>query len=79
VVCGTAGYVAPEVLAQQGNAYSSKSDVFSIGAIMYNLLTNKKLFKGKDTKETLKLNQDCNLTKLKTALRDCAPRAVDLI
>jgi eukaryotic-like serine/threonine-protein kinase len=45
-VCGTAGYIAPE--AFEGKGYSPKSDVFSVGSILFSLLTQKNLFSGRD-------------------------------
>jgi serine/threonine protein kinase len=45
VVCGTPGFIAPEIL--NGQTYSRKSDIFSVGSIMYSLLTNRYLFRGK--------------------------------
>jgi serine/threonine protein kinase len=42
--CGTPGYVAPELL--KGFAFSSKSDVFSLGCLFFNMVTGKMLFHG---------------------------------
>ena len=58
-ILGTPGYIAPEILARC--LYSHKSDIFSIGSIMYNLLTRKNLFKGKDINEILAKNEKCDL------------------
>lgn len=44
-ICGTPGYIAPEVLA--GGKYTLKADLFSVGAILYALLTFKNYFKGR--------------------------------
>ena len=40
--CGTPGNVAPEVLSGEG--YSYKADIFSLGSVLFNLLTGKHLF-----------------------------------
>jgi serine/threonine protein kinase len=40
--CGTPTYIAPELLRGQGA--SLESDIFSLGSIMFNLLTGKYLF-----------------------------------
>ncbi len=37
--CGTPSYIAPEIL--RGNEYSFKADIFSIGSIMYNLISGR--------------------------------------
>ncbi len=49
--CGTPGYVAPEILRGQG--YDSKCDIFSIGSLLFNLLTGRYLFSGNKIKEIL--------------------------
>ena len=49
--CGTPGYVAPEILRNEG--YSQKCDIFSLGAVLYNLLTGFYLFSGVDKDELL--------------------------
>jgi serine/threonine protein kinase len=41
-VCGTPGFIAPECF--NGKNYSSKSDIFSFGVIMFCLLSGKNLF-----------------------------------
>jgi calcium/calmodulin-dependent protein kinase I len=40
--CGTPGYVGPEIL--KGHPFSFKSDIFSVGSFMYNLLTSNSLY-----------------------------------
>ena len=37
--CGTLGYIAPEVCS--GGSYSYAADVFSVGAVIYEMLHNK--------------------------------------
>lgn len=58
--CGTPTYIGPEVLGNQG--YNEKSDLFSLGSIMYNLVTGKYLFQAKNHKSLLSLNHECNLS-----------------
>ncbi len=49
--CGSPGYSAPEML--KGLGYNEKADIFSIGSVMYNLLTGRALFPGKNLKAIL--------------------------
>lgn len=42
--CGTPGYIGPEILRRK--KFTQKADIFSIGAIMYNLVTLRPLFSG---------------------------------
>lgn len=44
--CGTPTYIGPEVLS--GGGYNEKSDIFSVGSIMFNLVSGKYLFQGRD-------------------------------
>lgn len=76
-VCGTAGYIAPE--AFEGRGYTTKSDVFSVGSIMYSLLTLRNLFKGNDYKHTLDLNKHCNVPDLNIILKNKTSEAKDLL
>jgi serine/threonine protein kinase len=50
--CGSPNYVAPEILRSQG--YNFKCDVFSLGSVLFNLLTGRYLFNG-TTKQQLLL------------------------
>lgn len=56
--CGTPGYVAPEIL--KGQRYTIKADIFSLGSFMFNLLTGKNLFPGRNGKEILVSNKYSN-------------------
>eukprot|EP00347_Sterkiella_histriomuscorum_P014723 403359794 len=59
--CGTPGYVAPEIL--RGSKYCEKSDIFSIGAILYTIVTGQTLIKGSTFNEVIKktISVDYNL------------------
>ena len=58
--CGTPCYVAPEIL--RGDGYTTKCDIFSLGSLLFNLLTGRFLFKGQDKMEILHHNKICNLS-----------------
>jgi serine/threonine protein kinase len=45
--CGTPGYVAPEMFISE-EGYSYKADIFSLGALFFNLLTGRYLFSGEN-------------------------------
>jgi calcium-dependent protein kinase len=48
---GTAYYIAPEVLSSE---YNEKCDIWSVGVIMFILLSGRPPFDGKDDKEIVK-------------------------
>lgn len=59
LICGTAGYFPPEIL--KGLPLSYKSDVFSLGCILYNLMSKRQLFFGHSQREILIKNKKCIL------------------
>ena len=75
--CGTPTYIAPEVL--RGDPYSFKADIFSLGSIMYNLLTGRYLFDEEDHNLLLKQNLKCDLTPIKKYIEAVSPQAADLM
>eukprot|EP00928_Gymnodinium_smaydae_P067575 TRINITY_DN50574_c0_g1_i1.p1 TRINITY_DN50574_c0_g1~~TRINITY_DN50574_c0_g1_i1.p1 ORF type:complete len:599 (-),score=134.19 TRINITY_DN50574_c0_g1_i1:28-1596(-) len=71
--CGSIHYVAPEVLA---HAYNEKADMWSIGVIVYMLLTGSPPFHGSSDNEVLKkiqrgkLHQSSRFKKLSESARE---------
>jgi len=64
VRCGTPGFVAPEILKIKDIDHvrlGVESDMFSLGAIYYNLIYGQALFPGKDQNEVLNLNRQCKI------------------
>lgn len=49
--CGTVEYMSPEVIARQGHTKSA--DFWSLGVVMYEMLTGTLPFHGEDRKETM--------------------------
>ena len=56
--CGTPGYVDPEVL--KGKRACEKSDIFSLGSLLFNMICGRLLFSGKTGKEILSNNRNVN-------------------
>jgi eukaryotic-like serine/threonine-protein kinase len=51
MVMGTAGYMSPEQV--RGEASDARSDIFSFGAVLYEMLTGKRAFKRNTSAETM--------------------------
>ena len=51
VVMGTAGYMSPEQV--KGQAADPRSDIFSFGAILYEMLSGRRAFRGDSAVETM--------------------------
>ena len=51
VVLGTAGYMAPEQV--RGQALDQRADLFAFGAILYELLTGRRAFRGETAPDTM--------------------------
>lgn len=77
VICGTPGYIAPEALA--GDGFTYKSDIFSLGSILYNILSLKNLFTGKDHHAVMLKNEECQLDHVEYHLRRHSPLARNLV
>jgi calcium/calmodulin-dependent protein kinase I len=77
VQCGTPGYIAPEILRSE--TCSSKSDIFSIGSILFTILTGKVLFSAVDMNLFLRRNKECNLAIIHLFASSMSASVMDLL
>lgn len=77
LICGTGGYIAPEAL--DGSGYSLKTDIFSVGSILYCLLTRHNLFNATVNYELLMQNKTCNIKHIDDDLSLYSPLVKNLL
>jgi len=68
---GTPAYMAPEQLA--GREVTAKSDIYSLGLILYEILTGKRAFDASTLPELVKLRESGAVTSPSTLVRDLDP------
>src|SRR5260370_2924506 len=68
VRAGTPAYMAPEQLA--GREVGTKSDIYSLGLILYEILTGKRVFEASTLPELMKQRESAAITKPSTLVRD---------
>jgi serine/threonine-protein kinase len=71
VRAGTPAYMAPEQLA--GKEVTPKSDLYSLGLVMYEVLTGKRAFEAATLPELLQAREAGTLTSPSTLVRDLDP------
>ncbi|MFN0061868.1 MAG: serine/threonine-protein kinase [Myxococcaceae bacterium] len=74
VLKGKCAYMSPEQAA--GDALETRSDVFSLGIVFWEMLTGKRLFKGNNDQMTVRLVMDCRVPP-PSRLRSGLPSDVD--
>jgi|SRR5579862_6883811 len=70
VFLGTLPYMAPEQLIHQGEALTTAVDIWSLGVILYELLTARQPFHGKTQVDTLDRIRKQSPTRLRTLNRN---------
>lgn len=78
VVLGTPGYMAPESLKQRPEQHAPTMDVYSLGAILYELLTGRPPFRGETIAETL-IQVQSSIPLSPSKLRPRLPRDLETI
>ncbi len=68
---GTPAYMAPEQLA--GKEVTPKSDIYSLGLVLYEILTGKRAFEASTLQELVRLRESGTISNPSTLVRDLDP------
>jgi Protein kinase domain len=71
VLAGTPAYMAPEQLS--GKEVSTRSDIYSLGLVMYEILTGKRAYDAKTMPELIKARESGTLTSPSALVKDLDP------
>ncbi len=82
IKCGTPGYVEPEILRER--KATTKVDVFSLGILLFNMLTGLSLFRGVTAQDVLTQNKYSNPAQMINALtnhhlKNVSPEGIALL
>jgi hypothetical protein len=71
VRAGTPAYMAPEQLA--GKEVTTKSDIYALGLVLYEILTGKRAFEAATLQELIRLRNETGMAKPSSLVRDIDP------
>jgi serine/threonine protein kinase/Tol biopolymer transport system component len=77
VLLGTIGYMAPEQV--RGQAVDSRSDIFALGAMLYEMLSGRRAFSGATTADTISAIIDHDPPDLPVSERHLPPGLVRIV
>ncbi|CDW87583.1 serine threonine protein kinase [Stylonychia lemnae] len=75
--CGTPTYIAPEILRDKG--YSVKADIFSLGSVMFNLVSGQYLFPHNQQYNLLLANKECDIRHVPSQIKQISAEGQDLL
>ena len=74
---GTPAYMAPEQL--KGSEVTARSDIYSLGLVLYELFTGKKPFDAKNVRQLIEMQESTHLPSMTTAAADIDPMVEKVI